>query len=77
MEANPLLRIPIKKVRQLSKLIARKGASTLIEIDGGVTNKNAKALTDAGADVLVAGSFVFKSDNQTQIIQELKTVANS
>ena len=66
-----------KKVRQLSKLIARKGASTLIEIDGGVTNKNAKALTDAGADVLVAGSFVFKSDNQTQIIQELKTVANS
>ena len=66
-----------EKVKQLSKLIAKKGASTLIEIDGGVTNKNAKALADAGADVLVAGSFVFKSDNQSQTISELKAVANS
>jgi ribulose-phosphate 3-epimerase len=66
-----------KKVKQLSKLIAKKGASTLIEIDGGVTTQNAKALADAGADVLVAGSFVFKSEQQTQTIKALKTVANS
>ncbi len=50
------------KVKQLKELITRKGASTIIEIDGGVTNSNAKALVDAGADVLVAGSFVFKSN---------------
>jgi len=65
------------KVKQLSKLIAKKGASTLIEIDGGVTSKNAKALADAGADVLVAGSFVFKSDHQIQTIKALKAIANS
>ena len=65
------------KVKQLKDLIVRKGASTLIEIDGGVTNKNAKLLVDAGADVLVAGSYVFKSDNQPETIQELRVIANS
>jgi len=65
------------KVKQLKELIARKGASTLIEIDGGVTSKNAKALADAGADVLVAGSFVFKSKNQFETIKELRIIANS
>ena len=65
------------KVKQLKALIERKGASTIIEIDGGVTSKNAKQLTDAGADVLVAGSFVFKSDNQPETIKELKAIANS
>lgn len=65
------------KVRQLKELIVKKGASTLIEIDGGVTNKNAKQLVDAGADVLVAGSYVFKSDNQIKTIEGLKEIANS
>jgi len=65
------------KVAQLKELITRKGASTLIEIDGGVTTENAKALTNAGADVLVAGSFVFKSNNPLETIKELKAVANS
>jgi ribulose-phosphate 3-epimerase len=65
------------KVKQLKDLISRKGASTLIEIDGGVTNKNAKALADAGADVLVAGSYVFKSSNQPKTIKDLKAIANS
>lgn len=64
-----------EKVSALKELIQRKEASTLIEIDGGVTSKNAKALVDAGADVLVAGSFVFKSQNPTQTIQELKEIA--
>ncbi|MEL0457540.1 ribulose-phosphate 3-epimerase [Flavobacteriaceae bacterium SZ-1-7] len=66
-----------KKIKELKELITRKGASTLIEIDGGVTTKNAKQLTDAGADVLVAGSFVFKSSNQIETIKELKAAANS
>jgi ribulose-phosphate 3-epimerase len=65
------------KVAQLKELITRKGASTLIEIDGGVTNKNAKALINVGADVLVAGSYVFKSDNQIETIEDLKRIANS
>lgn len=62
------------KVKQLKNLINKKGASTLIEIDGGVNIYNAKALIDAGADVLVAGSFVFKSDNPTATIKELKSI---
>jgi ribulose-phosphate 3-epimerase len=65
------------KVTQLRVLIEKKGANTLIEIDGGVNNKNAKALVDAGADVLVAGSFVFKSENQMATITDLRKVANS
>lgn len=60
------------KVKQLKSLIQEKGASTMIEIDGGVTASNAKQLKEAGADVLVAGSFVFKSDNPSSTISELK-----
>ncbi len=66
-----------EKVKQLKELITRKGASTLIEIDGGVTNKNANALSEAGADVLVAGSYVFKSENQMETIKDLHTIVNS
>ena len=60
------------KVEKLKELISRKNASTLIEIDGGVTSKNAVQLVKAGADVLVAGNFVFKSENPTQTIIDLK-----
>ncbi|WP_025742887.1 ribulose-phosphate 3-epimerase [Aquimarina pacifica] len=63
-----------KKVKQLREIITRNNAQTSIEIDGGVTNKNAKELIEAGADVLVAGSFVFKSENPTQTIKELKEI---
>ncbi len=63
-----------KKVKQLKEIIARNNASTLIEIDGGVTDKNAKALADAGADVLVAGSFVFKAENPIATIADLKKI---
>ncbi len=62
------------KVRKLKALIAKKNANTLIEIDGGVTNKNAKALVDAGADVLVAGSYVFGAENPTATIADLKNL---
>ena len=65
------------KVTQLKALIESKGASTKIEIDGGVTNKNAKQLVDAGADVLVAGSYVFKSSDQPKTIKDLRILANS
>ncbi len=62
------------KVKALKELINRKKAHTLIEIDGGVNAENAKDLIDAGADVLVAGSFVFNSSNPTQTIKELKEI---
>lgn len=61
-----------KKITQLKEIINRNNASTQIEIDGGVTNKNAKALVDAGADVLVAGSYVFGAENPTETIKDLK-----
>ncbi|GAB3711082.1 ribulose-phosphate 3-epimerase [Flavobacterium koreense] len=61
-----------KKVRQLKEIITRNNASTIIEIDGGVTSKNAVQLVEAGADVLVAGNFVFKAENPTETISALK-----
>ncbi|MCU0350242.1 MAG: ribulose-phosphate 3-epimerase [Flavobacterium sp.] len=62
------------KVEKLKALINRKNASTLIEIDGGVTNKNAKELVAAGADVLVAGSYVFGAENPIATIADLKAI---
>jgi ribulose-phosphate 3-epimerase len=61
-----------QKVRTLRAMITAAGTSTLIEIDGGVSLTNAKLLTDAGADVLVAGNTVFGSANPTQTIADLK-----
>ena len=63
-----------EKVKQLAQLRKESGADLLIEIDGGVSTTNARKLLDAGADVLVAGSFVFKSDNPAQTIADLKAV---
>ena len=65
-----------KKVKKLKQIIERNKASTLIEIDGGVTDKNAAQLVEAGADVLVAGSFVFKAEDPTQTIKNLKSLVN-
>lgn len=61
-----------QKVKDLKNLIQRKNANTLIEIDGGVNAANAKKLVEHGADVLVAGSFVFKSEHPTETIKDLK-----
>lgn len=63
-----------KKIEQLREMIARNGASALIEVDGGVNPENAPLLQRAGADVLVAGSSVFKSPDMIKAIQELKYV---
>jgi len=65
-----------RKVKQLKEIIVRNNASTLIEVDGGVTNKNAKQLAEAGADVLVAGSYVFKAENQIETIADLKKITS-
>jgi ribulose-phosphate 3-epimerase len=62
------------KVRELKQMILAAGASTLIEIDGGVNSLNAKTLISAGADVLVAGSFVFNSADPLATIADLKKV---
>jgi ribulose-phosphate 3-epimerase len=62
------------KVKKLKEMITKKNATTLIQIDGGVTNKNAKQLAEAGADVLVAGSYIFRSENPTETIVELNNL---
>ncbi len=61
-----------KKISDLKRLIEKTGSNAVIEIDGGVNSKNADQLVAAGADVLVAGSFVFKSDDPSKTIHELK-----
>ena len=63
-----------KKVRELREMIDSSGSNCKIEIDGGVNFETGKKLFEAGADVLVAGSFVFGSDNPTETIARLKTV---
>ena len=63
-----------RKVEKLKSMISKAGLETKIEIDGGVTSSNAKQLVDAGADVLVAGSFVFKAENPTKTIADLKNI---
>lgn len=63
-----------KKVQQLKEIIVRNNATTLIEIDGGVTDKNAADLVKAGADVLVAGSFVFTAQDPIATIENLKNI---
>tara|TARA_Y100000385_G_scaffold73627_1_gene74270 strand:- start:1035 stop:1688 length:654 start_codon:yes stop_codon:yes gene_type:complete len=65
-----------KKVVDLKSLINISDSNTLIEIDGGVNSKNAKKLIEQGADVLVAGNFVFKSENPTNTISDLSTLIN-
>ncbi|MDG1333555.1 MAG: ribulose-phosphate 3-epimerase [Crocinitomicaceae bacterium] len=63
-----------KKVTQAKALIEKSGSPAKIEVDGGVNLDTGKRLIDAGADVLVAGSFVFKSDNPTTTISDLKSM---
>ena len=64
----------VEKTRALRDMITRKGLDTLIEIDGGVNLETGKRLLEAGADILVAGSFVFKAPNPEEVIHKLKTL---
>jgi ribulose-phosphate 3-epimerase len=61
-----------EKVRQLRRMIDERGLDVLIEIDGGVNQETAPLLLEAGAHVLVAGSFVFNAKNPSQVIEQLK-----
>lgn len=64
----------IDKVKRLRELIARSGSHALIEIDGGVQGETAPRLVEAGADVLVSGSYVFKSATPVDVIKSLKSL---
>lgn len=80
MSVNPgfggqkFIKNAIWKVEQLSNLIHKRGSHALIEVDGGVNAGNAGALINAGADILVAGSFVFNSENPNETIDKLKAL---
>ncbi|WP_191858838.1 ribulose-phosphate 3-epimerase [Hanstruepera ponticola] len=69
--------ITYNRIKKLRKMANDQGLDTRIEVDGGVTDKNIKALVEAGADAFVAGSHVFRSDNPTETIKRLKELANS
>lgn len=62
----------VKKVRQLKELILSSSSQALIEVDGGVNEETGKLLKDAGADILVAGNYVFKAPNPLERISTLK-----
>jgi ribulose-phosphate 3-epimerase len=64
-----------RKVAQLKSLIARSNASAKIEVDGGVTLQNARALLEAGADILVAGNIVFSAADPKEVIRQLKEMS--
>lgn len=64
----------LKKVSQLKDLIIKRNSNTLIEVDGGINLETGKMLVEAGADVLVAGSFIFESENPEKTIKELKAL---
>ncbi len=78
MSVNPgfsgqkFIETTFEKTRKLKKMVDEINPSIIIEIDGGVNDENARIFFDAGADMLVAGSFVFKSDDPTQTIANLK-----
>ena len=63
-----------RKVSRLKKIITKGNSNCKIEIDGGVSDKNVKKLLEKGADILVAGNHVFKSDNPIETIEKLKNL---
>jgi len=62
----------LEKAKRLKDLIEKSGTNTLIEVDGGVSNQNINDLKSAGVDVVVAGSYVYGSDNYAKAIKSLK-----
>ncbi|MCH5717363.1 ribulose-phosphate 3-epimerase [Niabella hibiscisoli] len=64
----------LEKIKQLKQMIRERSLDVLIEIDGGVTTENAKEIIDAGADVLVAGSTVFRATDPIAAVEKLKSV---
>jgi ribulose-phosphate 3-epimerase len=82
MSVNPgfggqkFIQYTIEKIKMLKAEIIRRGLSTLIEIDGGVTLDNAREIVEAGADVLVAGNTVFSTENPLHTIAALKKMTS-
>jgi ribulose-phosphate 3-epimerase len=72
--AQKFIKQSIEKTIRLKRMIVSKGLDTLIEVDGGVNLETGKLLIDAGADVLVAGNFVFKARDPVQTIRDLKRI---
>jgi len=72
--AQAFIEHSVEKTARLRYMIEDKGLHTLIQLDGGVNLQTARRLFDAGADVLVAGSYVFKSADPIQTIRELKSL---
>jgi ribulose-phosphate 3-epimerase len=72
--AQKFIEHSVEKTARLKYMIENKGLQTLIQLDGGVNLETARRLFAAGADVLVAGSFVFNSSNPIQTIKELKSL---
>lgn len=66
-----------KKITQLKALIEQSNSNAIIEVDGGVTDKNIEKLSKVGVDAFVAGSFVFKSKNPTKTISTLKKLVSN
>ncbi len=64
----------VKKTAELRKLINESGSKAILEIDGGVNAKTGKQLAEAGADMLVAGSYVFSAENPAEAIRSLKSL---
>lgn len=71
---QPFIRHTLEKVRQLKDLKDRTGSKAMIEVDGGVNEKTGVQLAEAGADILVAGSYVFGSDDMDASIRKLKAL---
>lgn len=69
---QPFIENTIDKVKRLRKMIEDTGSKALIEVDGGVQHQTAPRLVKAGVDVLVSGSYIFKSDNPAAVIHDLK-----
>lgn len=82
MSVNPgfggqsFIKNTFNKVKELRNLINDHNSSAIIEVDGGVNSNNAKKLIECGANALVAGSFVFKSENPSNTISELSSIIN-
>ena len=66
----------VEKIKKLKEICKERNLSPIIEVDGGVNEKNAKMLIDAGANCIVAGGSVFKADDKIKAINALRCVSN-
>ncbi|MCX6149843.1 MAG: ribulose-phosphate 3-epimerase [Ignavibacteriales bacterium] len=82
MSVNPgfggqsFIEASLKKIKELFDLRARLGLSFIIEVDGGITSDNIQSISEAGCDVFVVGSYIFKNENISAATAELKNIVN-